>query len=186
MTDLSHKKVAILVADGFEQVELTKPRAALDEAGAKTVLISPNEDKVQGFQQIDKGDTFDVDQHLDDANPDDYNALLLPGGIVNPDLLRGNDKAIEFVRAFFKARKPVFAICHGPQVLITAEVVKGRKMTSYNTVRTDLINAGADWQDEEVVVDNGLVTSRNPDDIPAFNKKIIEELKEGKHEEQHA
>lgn len=186
MTDLSRKKVAILVADGFEQVELTKPRAALDEAGVKTVLVSPNEDKVQGFQQIDKGDTFDVDQQLDGANPDDFNALLLPGGIVNPDLLRGNDKAVKFVQAFFKAGKPVFAICHGPQLLITAEVVKGRRMTSYNTVRTDLINAGADWQDEEVVVDNGLVTSRNPDDIPAFNKKIIEELKEGKHEGQHA
>ncbi len=184
--NLSGKKVAILVENGFEQVELTKPKAALEEAGAQTHIISPNEDEVKGWNHTDWGDTFDVDVPLKDAKAGDYDALLLPGGVMNPDKLRTSESALQFIRSFFQSHKPVAAICHGPWTLIEAGVAKGRKMTSYHSIQTDLKNAGVDWVDQEVVVDNGLVTSRNPDDIPAFNRKMVEEIAEGKHEKQLA
>ncbi|MGB3691514.1 MAG: type 1 glutamine amidotransferase domain-containing protein [Spirulinaceae cyanobacterium] len=173
---LQGKKIAILVESGFEQVEMTKPRQALDEAGAQTELISPQNEKVQGWNHFDKGDTFPVDVQLDSANPTSYDGLLLPGGVANPDQLRTNDKAIQFIAAFFAANKPVAAICHGPWTLIEAGVVKGRTVTSWPSLKTDLKNAGAIWADREVVVDRGLITSRNPDDIPAFTEKMIEML----------
>jgi protease I len=181
---LNGKKIAILVADGFEQIELTAPREALDAAGATTHIVSPQAGQVEGWNHYDKADKFPVDVELKAANPQDYDALLLPGGVANPDQLRAMPEAVEFVKSFFDAQKPVAAICHGPWTLIEAGVVKGREMTSYNSIKTDLINAGAKWVDEEVVVDNGLVTSRKPDDIPAFNKKMIEEFAEGKHSKQ--
>jgi protease I len=175
------KKVAILAADGFEQVELTKPRKALDEAGAETSVISIKSGKIQGMNHADKGDKIDVDLTLDDAKPEDFDALLIPGGLMNPDTLRSNDGALEFARHFFREGKPVAAICHGPWVLIDAGVVRNKTLTSWPAIQSDLRNAGANWIDEEVVVDNGLVTSRKPDDIPAFNKKMIEEFAEGRH-----
>ncbi|MDQ4123187.1 MAG: type 1 glutamine amidotransferase [Acidobacteriota bacterium] len=183
---LNGKKIAILVADGFEQVELTEPRKALDAAGATTHIISPNTREVEGWNHYDKGDKFPVDVELKQADPQDYDALLLPGGVANPDQLRAMPEAVQFVKTFFDAGKPVAAICHGPWTLIDAGVVKGREMTSYHSIKTDLINAGARWVDEEVIVDNGLVTSRQPDDIPAFNQKMIEEFAEGKHAKQVA
>jgi deglycase len=182
MKELDGKKVAILVADGFEQEELTGPRKALEHAGAQTVVISPNEDSVRGWDESDWGKKIDVDVPLSDARPEDYDGLLLPGGVKNPDTLRMDEDAVDFVREFFNSGKPVGAICHGPWTLINAEVVQGRKMTSYPSISVDLKNAGAEWVDEEVVVDQGLVTSRKPDDIPAFSKKFIEELQEGRHE----
>jgi protease I len=175
------KKVAILVADGFEQVELTKPRQALDEAGAETRIVSPNADKVQGWNHDKPGDELEVDLKLDDADAEDFDALLLPGGVMNPDTLRTIPRAVEFVHDFFAAGKPVAAICHGPQLLIEAGVIRGRKLTSFPSLKTDLANAGATWVDETVVTDQGLVTSRKPDDIPDFNKKMIEEFAEGFH-----
>ena len=178
---LTGKKVAILVADGFEQVELTKPRQALDDAGAETQIVSPNADKVQGWNHDKPGDELEVDLPLDDADAGDFDALLLPGGVMNPDTLRTIPRAVEFVHAFFAAGKPVAAICHGPQLLIEAGVVRGRKLTSFPSLKTDLANAGATWVDETVVTDQGLVTSRKPDDIPNFNKKMIEEFAEGFH-----
>jgi protease I len=184
MPKLSGKKVAILVADGFEQVQMTEPRKALEEAGAGTDLVSPNDGKVKGWKMTEWGDKFDVDVPLALANPDDYDALLLPGGVMNPDKLRMNHQAVEFVRAFFRAGKPVAAICHGPWTLIEADAVQGRTMTSYQSIKTDLKNAGANWVDQPVVVDNGLVTSRKPDDIPQFNQKMIEEFAEGIHANQ--
>ena len=171
--ELNNKKIAILVADGFEQVELTKPQQAFEEAGAQTHIISPNSDKVQGWNHFDKADFFTVDIPLENADPANYDALLLPGGVANPDQLRTNERAVQFIKSFFNAGKPVAAICHAPWTLINAEEVKGRTLTSWSSVKTDLINAGANWVDEEVVEDNGLITSRNPDDIPAFNKKAI-------------
>jgi protease I len=186
MPKLHDKKVAILVADGFEQIEMTSPRAALEEQGARTHLISPNRDTVKGWQHDHWGDTFNVDASLDEATPEDYDALLLPGGVMNPDKLRVNNQALEFVRSFFAAGKPVAVICHGPWTLINAGVVKGRRITSYHTIKIDLQNAGAQWVDEPVVVDEGLVSSRNPNDLPAFNAKMIEEIAEGKHARQHA
>ena len=179
---LNGKKVAILVTDGFEQVEMTKPREALDEAGAETKIVSLNPGKIQGMHHADKGDKFDVDLTLDEARPDEFDALLIPGGLMNPDALRSNDDALEFTRHFFREGKPVAAICHGPWVLIDAGVVRGRTLTSWPAIKTDVKNAGGKWINEEVVVDNGLVTSRKPDDIPAFNKKMIEEFCEGRHE----
>lgn len=173
-TKLDGKKVAILVANGFEQVEMTQPREALLEANAQVHIVSPESDSVQGWNHYDKADMFSVDVKLDQAKPDNYDALLLPGGTVNPDQLRMNPKAVEFVKAFFKAGKPVAAICHGPWSLIEADAVKGRKVTSWPSLQTDLRNAGANWVDQEVVVDSGLVTSRNPGDIPAFNQQMIE------------
>jgi protease I len=181
---LNHKKVAILVADGFEQVELTGPKQALDEAGAQTQIISPNSDTVQGWNHFDKGDNFPVKVTLDKANPADYDALLLPGGVANPDQLRVNEKAVRFVQAFFAAGKPVAAICHAPWTLIEAAVVSGRSLTSWPSLRTDLKNAGANWVDQEVVVDNGLVTSRNPQDIPAFNRAIVEAFATARQQDQ--
>ena len=178
---LHGKRIAILATEGFEQSELEKPREALDQAGAETDLISPQKESIRGWDEDDFGDAVTVDVALDDANPEDYDGLLLPGGVMNPDKLRLEPKAVEFVRAFFAEGKPVAAICHGPQLLIEADVVRGRKLTSYASIKTDLINAGAIWVDQEVVVDNGLVTSRQPDDIPAFNRKMIEEFAEGKH-----
>jgi protease I len=179
---LEGKKIAILVTDGFEQVELTEPKKALEEAGAEAHIISPKEGEVKGWDHTDWGDTFKVDKKLGSVNADDYNGLLLPGGVMNPDNLRGDKEAVAFVSKFMESGKPVAAICHGPWTLIETGKVKGKKMTSYHTLKTDLKNAGADWVDQEVVVDNGLVTSRDPDDIPAFNKKIIEEFAEGRHD----
>ncbi|HEY8461435.1 MAG TPA: type 1 glutamine amidotransferase domain-containing protein [Blastocatellia bacterium] len=173
---LKEKKVAILVADGFEQVELTEPKKALEEAGAVAHIVSPNKASVKGWNHVEWGDEFPVDVALDEADPEDYDALLLPGGVMNPDKLRRNERALQFVRAFFNSDKPVAAICHGLWTLIDAGVVKGRRLTSYESIQTDLKNAGAEWVNEEVVVDNGLVTSRKPDDIPAFNRKMIEEF----------
>lgn len=178
---LAGKKVAILVADGFEQVEMTKPREALNAAGAETKIVSPSSGKIQGMNHADKGDKFDVDITLENARPDDFDALLIPGGLMNPDQLRSTDAALEFTRHFFENGKPVAAICHGPWVLIDAGVVRGRTVTSWPAIKTDLRNAGANWVDKQVVLDNGLVTSRKPDDIPAFNEKMIEEFAEGKH-----
>ncbi len=179
---LDGKKVAILVADGFEQVEMTKPRDALEEAGAETKIVSLKPGQIQGMHHADKGDTFDVNLAVADARPEEFDALMIPGGLLNPDALRSNEDALEFARHFFRESKPVAAICHGPQVLISADLVRGRKMTSWPAIQADMRNAGARWVDEEVVVDNGLVTSRKPDDIPAFNKKMIEEFCEGRHE----
>jgi protease I len=184
--DLDGKKVAILVTDGFEQSELEEPRAALQAANAATYVVSPKNDAVKAWNKTRFGDTIKVDVPLQFARSDDYDALLLPGGVMNPDQLRQSPKAVEFVRAFFEEGKPVAAICHGPQMLIEANVVRGRKMTSYPSLKTDLLNAGARWVDEKVVVDQGLVTSRKPDDIPDFNKKMIEEFAEGIHAGQKA
>ena len=177
-------KVAILVADGFEQVEMTEPKRALDEAGARTEIISPVEGEVEGWNHYDKGDKFPVDVRLEDASAQKYDALLLPGGVANPDQLRMNPKAVEFVKAFVDSGKPIAAICHGPWTLIEAGGVKGREITSWPSIQTDLKNAGAKWVDQEVVTDNGLVTSRKPQDIPAFNRKMIEEFEEGRHRQQ--
>lgn len=173
-TTLTNKKIAILVADGFEQVELTEPRQALLDAGADVQIVSPKEGTVQGWNHYDKGDRFPVDVALEQANPDEYDGLLLPGGTVNPDQLRVNEEAIAFIKSFVGSGKPIAAICHGPWTLIEAEAVRGRKVTSWPSLQTDLKNAGAQWVDQEVVVDQGLVTSRNPQDIPAFNQHIIE------------
>jgi protease I len=178
---LSGKRVAILVTDGFEQVELTEPRKALDQAGARSEIVSPASGKVKGWQHTKWGDELPVDVALDQARPEDYDALLLPGGVMNPDRLRMNEKAVAFVRHFVQSGKPIAAICHGPWTLIEAGAVDGRKMTSWPSLQTDLKNAGAQWVDQEVVVDNGLVTSRKPDDIPAFSRKMIEEFAEGRH-----
>lgn len=171
---LSEKKIAILVTDGFEQVEMTETRKALDEQGALTELISINPGVVKAWKHPEWGDVFTVDKTIVDVNASDYDALLLPGGVMNPDSLRMNRDAVAFIKKFFDEGKPVAAICHGAWTLIEAGVVKGRKMTSWPSIQTDLRNAGAIWEDSEVVVDNGLVTSRKPDDIPAFNKKMIE------------
>ena len=178
---LDGKKVAILVADGFEQVEMTKPRQALDEAGAETKIVSLKSGKIQGMHHADKGDRFDVDLAVDQARPEEFDALMIPGGLLNPDALRANENALEFTRHFFREGKPVATICHGPQVLINTGLVRGRTMTSWPAIKADMRNAGANWVNEEVVVDNGLVTSRKPDDIPAFNKKMLEEFAEGRH-----
>jgi protease I len=174
MQNIKGLRVAILIEDGFEQVEMVKPRAALDEAGAKTSLVSPQEKKVRGWEMTDWGDSFPVDTALDKARPDDFDALLLPGGVMSPDKLRMQPKAVAFVRAFFDAGKPVAAICHGPWTVLEAGMARGRRMTSWPSLQTDLRNAGAEWTDQEAVVDKGLVTSRKPDDIPAFNKAMIE------------
>jgi protease I len=183
---LQGKKVAILVANGFEQVELTEPKRALDESGAITHIISPVSGQVKGWNHTEWGDSFQVDVLLDTASASHYDALLLPGGVMNPDTLRQNEKAIAFIQQFFAEGKPVSAICHAPALLIEAGIVRGRRLTSYPSIKTDLKNAGAEWIDQEVVTENGLTTSRKPDDIPAFNRKMIEEIAEGSHQRKRA
>ena len=184
--DLSKKKIAILVTDGFEQAEFTQPKEAVENAGATTHVISLKGGKVQGFNHADKADKFDVDATVDSITASDYDGLILPGGVLNPDALRVNADAVGFVRDFFTQHKPVAAICHGPWMLVEADVVKGRTVTSWPSLKTDLVNAGATWVDEEVHCDQGLVTSRNPDDLPAFCAKAVEEFAEGKHRFQTA
>jgi protease I len=174
LNQLNGKRVAILAADGVEQVEMTDPRKALDAAGAKTELVSPSKGKLQAMQHHEKGDKFTVDVQLDAADPKNYDALVLPGGVANPDQLRTIPEAVEFVRSFFEQGKPVAAICHAPWMLVEAGVLRGRTVTSWPSLRTDLRNAGAKWVDREVVEDDNLITSRKPDDLPAFNKKMIE------------
>ncbi|MCZ4224296.1 type 1 glutamine amidotransferase domain-containing protein [Pedobacter rhodius] len=186
MGQLSNRTIAVLSESGFEEVELTEPVKRLKEEGATVHVISSKSGKIKAWDQDHWSIEVDVDKTISEANADDYNGLLLPGGVINPDQLRVNEDAISFVKAFFEAGKPVAAICHGPQTLINADVVKGRKLTSVKNIAQDLINAGADWSDEEVVVDQGLVTSRTPKDLPAFNDKIVEEFAEGVHEGQHA
>jgi len=181
MATLENRRVAILTEEGFEQVELTSPKSALIEAGATVHVISPKAGKIKAWDKTDWGIEVDVDKQLGEVSPDDYDALMLPGGVLNPDKLRQNKDAVAFVSAFLDEGKPIAAICHGPQILIETGMIKGRKLTSYPSLQTDLKNAGTHWIDEEVVVDNGLVTSRRPDDLPAFNKKMIEEFAEGVH-----
>ena len=179
---LNGKRVAILATDGVEQVELTEPRKALEDAGSTVQLVSPKNGKIKAWQHDHWGDELKVDLQLDQARAENFDALMLPGGVMNPDQLRLDPTAVEFVRSFFLAGKPVAAICHAPWLLVEADVVRGRTVTSWPSLRTDLRNAGADWVDREVVTDEGLVTSRKPQDIPAFNKKMLEEFAEGIHE----
>ncbi|MCF8236010.1 MAG: type 1 glutamine amidotransferase [Bacteroidales bacterium] len=176
MAKLKGKKIAILVENGFEEEELTKPRKALDDEGATTHIISPNDGKVKAWNHTDWGGEYNVDVKLEDAKPDDYDALVLPGGVLNPDKLRRNPQAIDFAKAFFEKDKLVAVICHGSQTLIETGLLNGRKMTAYHAVKTDVKNAGAEYYDEEVVIDRNLISSRNPGDIPAFNREIIENL----------
>ncbi|MEN3363209.1 MAG: protease [Burkholderiales bacterium] len=171
--NLNGLNVAILVTDGFEQVELSRPRKALDEAGATTKIVSPKDERVRAWNFINWGDELQVDVPLDQAKPEQFDALLLPGGVINPDALRMQPKAVAFAKAFFDANKPVAAICHGPWTVIETGAARGRRMTSWPSLKTDLKNAGADWVDQEAVVDHGLVTSRSPDDIAAFNREMI-------------
>src|SRR5215210_3616277 len=182
--NLQDKRIAFLAADGVEQVELTEPWKAVEEAGGTPELVSLESGEIQGFNHLDKGDTFSVDRTAADADASRYEGLVLPGGVANPDFLRADENAVAFVRAFFEQGKPVAAICHGPWTLIDAGVVAGRTLTSWPSLRTDLRNAGATWVDEEVHVDGGLVSSRNPDDLPAFCSKVVEEFAEGVHEQQ--
>src|SRR2546423_4632912 len=183
MADLKGKKIAILTAnEGVEGVEYTEPRKALEEAGATVELIAPEKGEVQLFDHLDKADTVKADKATSDVSADDYDGLMLPGGVANPDRLRADEAAIEFVQGFVNAGKPIAAICHAPWTLVEADAVKGRTLTSYPSIKTDIRNAGGKWVDEEVVVDQGLVTSRKPDDLPAFNAKMIEEFAEGEHE----
>src|SRR5947199_919576 len=181
---LQGKKVAILATDGVERIELTEPRKALDAAGARTVVVSPKSGSIKGWEHDHWGDSITVDQSLDDARADQFDALMLPGGVMNPDHLRQNERAVQFVRSFFDAGKPVAAICHAPWMLVEAVVVAGRTLTSWPSLRTDIRNAGGEWVDREVVTYEGLVTSRKPEDIRAFNRKMIEEFAEGLHEPQ--
>lgn len=171
--NLEGLRVAILVAEGFERVELTEPRRALDEAGARTSIVSPEAGEVAGFDHLDRAGTFPIDVKLDGANPDDFDALLLPGGVANPDALRTMPKAVDFIRAFARSGKPIAAICHAPWTLVEAGVAKGKTLTSWPSLQTDLRNAGATWVDRSVVVDGVLVTSRKPDDIPDFNREML-------------
>lgn len=186
MGKLTGKTIAIITEKGFEEVELTSPKEALEKEGAKVDIVSPQKEKVKSWDSTDWGKYFTVDKSLDQASSADYDAIVIPGGVINPDHLRRSEKAIDFISDFFEQGKPVAAICHGPQVLIETGKLKGRNVTSFFSVKTDLVNAGANWSDQECVVDQGLVTSRNPDDLPAFNKKLIEEIQEGKHEGQKA
>ena len=182
METLQNRKIAILTENGFEESELLSPKQALEEAGAIVHIVSPQNEKVRAMKDHEWSIEIPVDKILSDTDPNDYDALVLPGGVLNPDKLRINDEALEFVRAFFNSAKPVAAICHGLQTLINANVVEGRELTSYPSIRIDLINAGAYWVDKEVVVDNGLVTSRSPRDLPAFNKTMIKVIEEGIHQ----
>ncbi len=183
---LQGKRVAFLATDMVEQVELTEPWKAVEDAGATPELVSLKEGEIQGFNHYDKADTFRVDRTVEEASADDYDALVIPGGVGNPDTMRMDENAVEFTRQFFEQGKPVGVICHGPWMLVEAGVVRGRKVTSWPSLRTDIRNAGGDWVDQEVVVEQGLVTSRKPADLPAFNEKIVEEFAEGRHEEQAA
>jgi protease I len=178
---LKGKRVAILAADMFERVELEQPRDALKEAGAEIEIVSLEPGEIQGFDHFDPANTIKVDRTVEEVSADDYDALMVPGGVGNPDQLRGDENAVQFVRSFFEQGKPVAAICHAPWVLVEAGVVRDRTLTSWPTLQTDIRNAGGNWVDQEVVVDQGLVTSRKPDDIPAFNRKMIEEFAEGRH-----
>ena len=180
------KRIAILATHGFEESELASPKEAMEKEGFKVDVVSLEKGKIKSWDKDDWGKEYDVDKVLSEVSAKDYNALVLPGGVINPDKLRREDSVLQFVRDFFKQSKPVAAICHASWTLISAEVVEGRTMTSFNSIRKDLENAGALWVDKEVVVDEALVTSRNPDDLPAFNAKVIEEIKEGKHDLQHA
>jgi protease I len=180
-TTLQGKRIAFLATDGVEEVEYTQPLEAVEKAGATAELVSLKPGKIQAFDHLDHGGTYDVDVTAAEADPGRYDALVLPGGVANPDFLRTDPDAVRFVKAFFDARKPVGVICHGPWTLVEAGVVKGRRMTSWPSLRTDLTNAGAQWVDEQVVTDNGLVSSRKPDDLPAFCAKIVEEFAEGRH-----
>jgi protease I len=186
MANLKGKSIAFLATDGVEQVELTEPWQKISEAGADVTLVSLEKGKIQGVHHDEKGDTFEVNAVVDDVSAEDFDGLVLPGGVFNPDALRTNAAAVDFVRDFFKQTKPVAAICHGPWMLVEADVVEGRQVTSWPSVKTDLMNAGAMWVDEPCVCDNGLVTSRKPDDLDAFCSKAIEEFAEGKHAEQTA
>ena len=179
---LTGKRVAIITENGFEEEELTKPLQALKEAGANAQIVSPQQDKVKAWDHDHWSIELPVDVPIDSANPEEFDALVVPGGVLNPDKERMNEKCVEFVKHFLNSGKPVAAICHGPQLLIETGLLKGRTMTSYPSIKTDLINAGVNWVDKEVVVDNGLVTSRSPKDLEAFNKKMVEEISEGVHE----
>jgi protease I len=179
--ELSNHKVAILAAHGFEQSELLEPKKALEQAGAQTFVVSPENGEVRGWNHQEWGQSVKVDIPLDQADPAQFDALLLPGGVMNPDHLRMNPAAVRFVKSFMDEKKPVAAICHGPWTLVEADAVRGRTLTSWPSIRTDIQNAGGRWEDREVLVDNGLVTSRKPDDLPAFNQKMIEEFREGRH-----
>jgi len=181
---LQGKRVAILATDGVERVELLEPRKALGDAGARTVVVSPKTGSIKGWEHDHWGEDIAVDLLLENARADDFDALMLPGGVMNPDKLRVDKRAVQFVRSFFDAGKPVAAICHAPWMLVEADVIAGRTITSWPSLRTDIRNAGAEWVDREVVTEQGLVTSRKPDDIPAFNRKMIEEFAEGLHEPQ--
>ena len=186
MKKIMDKRIAILATNGFEESELKSPKEAMEKEGFTVDIVSLEKGSIKSWATDDWGKEYKVDYTLNDVTAKDYNALVLPGGVMNPDNLRTNEDVVKFVRDFFEQKKPVAAICHAAWTLINAEVVKGRTMTSYHTVRKDLENAGANWVDKEVVVDEAFVTSRNPDDLPAFNAKVIEEIKEGKHELQHA
>ena len=182
--ELQGKKIAFLATDGVEQIELVEPWKAIEQAGGEPELLSIQPGKIQGFEHLDKGEEFPVDKHVSQAEPDDYEGLVLPGGVANADFLRMDEDAVRFVKNFFETGKPVGVICHGPWTLVEAGVVKGRKITSWPSLQIDIENAGGNWVDEEVVVDAGLVSSRKPDDLPAFCAKIVEEFGEGVHEEQ--
>jgi protease I len=184
MAKLQDKRVAFLATNGVEQVELTEPWKAVEDEGGSPELLSLETGRIQGFDHLDKDQTFEVDRAVADASHEDYDGLVLPGGVANPDFLRGDEDAVRFVRSFFEAGKPVAVICHGPWTLVEADVVRGRTITSWPTLRTDIRNAGGNWVDEEVVVDQGLVSSRKPDDLPAFCAKLVEEICEGRHDGQ--
>jgi protease I len=180
------KIVAILATDGFEEIELTSPKKALEDAGVEVHIVSPNKDNIKAWDKDNWSDTYAVNKHISEVNASDYHSLMLPGGVMNPDKLRQDKASIRFIKSFFEQKKPVSAICHGIQPLIDADVLKGRKLTSFPSLQKDVENAGGNWVDEEVVVDEGFTTSRTPDDLDAFNSKLVEEVMEGKHEEQHA
>ena len=181
--ELQGKRIAFLATDGVEQIELVEPWKAIEQAGGEPELLSIQPGKIQGFEHLDKGEEFSVDKHVSQGDPDDYDGLVLPGGVANPDSVRMDEDAVRFVKNFFETGKPVGVICHGPWTLVAPGVVKGRKITSWPSLQTDIRNAGGNWVDEEVVVDAGLVSSRKPDDLPAFCAKLVEELCEGEHEQ---